>query len=343
MKRNLLSSLIIIALTASVLTGCDNNKDAQETAPSASAQSTDAATQTGKSQGKPTEAAAPEKDAEHVYAEKMSVYVECFNKLQPSINSSLSRYASWLKDFKQGPTGKEGNVYGTYGISKDSLTGCQTDMQRVVALTPALEPIDGIVAPYLASTVPLSNTINEIDEYYTQENYKDDAFAKGKVLHQALLKNIQAYEPVAETWHAAIEEINNKRQLTILKKMEESEGKTFGYYSLAVMISAKQIDRVIGEENFDADAMMQKVSELETLVAQLKESNKESRNAFFVNTASDYALKAKKYIRRVRDKVPYTEFEKGRLNSASGWTIESSYPAALKSYNDLVNGYNRLR
>ena len=109
------------------------------------------------------------------------------------------------------------------------------------------------------------------------------------------------------------------------------------------MISAKQIDRVIAEENFDAEAMMQKVSELETLVAQLKESNKESRNAFFVNTAGDYALKAKKYIRRVRDKVPYTEFEKGRLNSASGWTIESSYPAALKSYNDLVNGYNRLR
>lgn len=33
-----------------------------------------------------------------------------------------------------------------------------------------------------------------------------------------ILKNLEAFEPVAESYHAAIQEINDKRQLTELKK-----------------------------------------------------------------------------------------------------------------------------
>lgn len=90
------------------------------------------------------------------------------------------------------------------------------------------------------------------------ENYKDDAFAKGKALHQTLLKNIEDFKPVSEKYHEAIQEINDRRQLTQLKRIEEAEGKTFNYYSLAVMISAKQINKVISADTFDAEAMMKK-------------------------------------------------------------------------------------
>ncbi|MGG7377906.1 DUF3829 domain-containing protein, partial [Escherichia coli] len=48
------------------------------------------------------------------------------------------------------------------------------------------------------------------------------------------------------------------------KDIEEREGKTFHYYSLAVMISAKQINNLISQDKFDAEAAMKKVSELET-------------------------------------------------------------------------------
>ncbi len=146
-----------------------------------------------------------------------------------------------------------------------------------------------------------------MDKYYTQENYKDDAFAKGKTLHQTFLKNLEAFEPVAESYHAAIQEINDKRQLAELKNIEEREGKIFHYYSLAVMISAKQINNLISQEKFDVDAAMKKVSELETLVAQAKEADKGGMNFSFINSAGQYQLEAKKYVRRIRDKVPYSE------------------------------------
>ncbi|EBS5216339.1 DUF3829 domain-containing protein, partial [Salmonella enterica subsp. enterica serovar Enteritidis] len=176
------------------------------------------------------------------------------------------------------------------------------------------------------------------------ENYKDDAFAKGKALHQTLLKNIEDFKPVSEKYHEAIQEINDRRQLTQLKRIEEAEGKTFNYYSLAVMISAKQINKVISADTFDAEAMMKKVAELETMIAQLKEVNTDGRNSSFISSAADYQLQAKKYIRRIRDNVEYSDFEKKRVQDpATGWMVADSYPASLRSYNEMVDDYNRLR
>ena len=68
----------------------------------------------------------------------------CYNKLQIPVQRSLARYADWLKDFKQGPTGEERTVYGIYGISESNLAECEKGVKSAVALTPALQPIDGV-------------------------------------------------------------------------------------------------------------------------------------------------------------------------------------------------------
>ena len=254
-----------------------------------------------------------------------------------------------------------------------------------MALTPALQPIDGVAVSYIDAAVALGNTINEMDKYYTQENYKDDAFAKGKTLHQTFLKNLESFEaqykagrvvlndpkaPVEVVLsengsegviHALVyrkeiqpkcsrilscgdSEINDKRQLAELKNIEEREGKTFHYYSLAVMISAKQINNLISQDKFDAEAAMKKVSELETLVAQAKEADKGGMNFSFINSAGQYQLEAKKYVRRVRDKVPYSDWDKEQLQDAnSSWMVDDSFPRALREYNEMVDDYNSLR
>lgn len=220
MKRNLLSSAIIVAIMALGLTGCDDKKAETETPLPANSQPAAPAPE-----AKPTEAPVAKADAkpEHLRnrwsmnkrfsTKKMDVYIKCYNKLQIPVQRSLARYADWLKDFKQGPTGKESTVYGIYGISESNLAECEKGVKSAVALTPALQPIDGVAVSYIDAAVALGNTINEMDKYYTQENYKDDAFAKGKTLHQTFLKNLEAFEPVAESYHAAIQEINDKRQL----------------------------------------------------------------------------------------------------------------------------------
>ena len=342
MKRNLLASAIVIGIMALGMTGCDDKKAETQTPPPANSQS--AAPTAVKAEAKPETAAQPVVDAEAVYNETMNVYIKCYNKLQIPVQHSLARYVDWVKDFKQGPTGKESHVYGIYSISQSNLTECEKGIKSVVALTPALEPIDGVALNYINTAVALGNTINEMDKYYTQENYKDDAFAKGKTLHQVFVKNIEAFEPVAESYHAAIQEINDRRQLEELKNIEQREGKTFNYYSLAVMISAKQINKMISQENFDAEAAMKKVAELETLVAQAKEVSKDSMNSLFTGAADRYQLAAKKYVRRIRDKVPYSDWDKETLQDANtSWMVQDSYPQSLRAYNEMVGNYNRLR
>ena len=104
------------------------------------------------------------------------------------------------------------------------------------------------------------------------------------------------------------------------------------------MISAKQINNLISQDKFDAEAAMKKVSELETLVAQAKEADKSGMNFSFINSAGQYQLEAKKYVRRIRDKVPYSDWDKEQLQDAnSSWMAEDSFPRALCDYNEMVD------
>lgn len=57
------------------------------------------------------------------------------------------------------------------------------------------------------------------------------------------------------------------------------------------------------------------------MIAQLKEVNTDGRNSSFISSAADYQLQAKKYIRRIRDNVEYSDFEKKRVQDLQqdGW------------------------
>lgn len=52
--------------------------------------------------------------------------------------------------------------------------------KSAVALTPALQPIDGVAVSYIDAAVALGNTINEMDKYYTQKIIKTMRLRKGK-------------------------------------------------------------------------------------------------------------------------------------------------------------------
>ncbi len=73
------------------------------------------------------------------------------------------------------------------------------EMKQVAALTPAASlsllmalPLAILIAP------PPGNTINEMEKYYTCENYKDDAFAAAALHRISLLKNIEDFKPVSK-------------------------------------------------------------------------------------------------------------------------------------------------
>lgn len=61
-------------------------------------------------------------------------------------------------------------------------------------------------------------------------------------------------------------------------------------------------------------------------------------NFSFINSADQYQLEAKKYVRRVRDKVPYSDWDKEQLQDANtSWMVDDSFPRALREYNEMVD------
>lgn len=99
MKRNLLSSAIIVAIMALGLTGCDDKKAETETPPPANSQPAAPAPEApvAKAEAKPETPAQPVVDEQAVFDEKMDVYIKCYNKLQIPVQRSLARYVDWLK------------------------------------------------------------------------------------------------------------------------------------------------------------------------------------------------------------------------------------------------------
>ena len=88
MKRNLLSSAIIVAIMALGLTGCDDKKAETETPPPANSQPAAPAPEAkpaeapvAKAEVKPETPAQPVVDEQAVFDEKMDVYIKCYNKI----------------------------------------------------------------------------------------------------------------------------------------------------------------------------------------------------------------------------------------------------------------------
>ncbi len=79
MKRNLLSSAIIVAIMALGLTGCDDKKAETETPPPANSQPAAPAPEApvAKAEAKPETPAQPVVDEQAVFDEKMDVYIKC--------------------------------------------------------------------------------------------------------------------------------------------------------------------------------------------------------------------------------------------------------------------------
>jgi hypothetical protein len=61
----------------------------------------------------------------------------------------------------------------------------------------------------------------------------------------------------------------------------------------------------------------------------------------FVDNAKSFLTTGKQLMRRIRDKVPYSQGERMMLNPGSGWMVEGSPQRLLRDYNQLVDAYNR--
>lgn len=273
--------------------------------------------------------------------EKINAYVGCINRLSERSYDSRNRYFSWAK--KTGPTGKERIIYGTYTIYDTS--DCRKKVEAANALEPRDAELEGAASAYADAVSKLEPLLKEADDYYTQENYKDDRMAKGKALHPQLVAAWDAFASADKTLRAGVEAVNDKRAQARLAEIENKEGRKLRYHVEALMVHAKRVLRAADAEKPDVAAITQALSDYEAAVKAMEEASGKDGDAkvgsIFISAAKSYLTSAKQLMRRIRDKTPYSSGDRMMLQAGSGWMVEGSPPRLLRDYNQLIGGYNR--
>ena len=272
--------------------------------------------------------------------EKINAYVGCINRLSERSYESRARYFSWVG--KNGPTGKERIIYGTYTIYDTS--DCRKDVEKANALEPRDAELEAAASAYAEAVSKLEPLLKEADDYYSQQDYKDDRMAKGRALHPRLVAAWDAFAGADQKLRSGVEAINDKRAAERLAEIERNEGRKTRYHVEALMIHAKRVVRAQDRPKPDIAAVAQAVNEYESIVKALEQSSGadgDKIGSFFIGNAKSFLTTAKQLMRRMRDKVPYSTGDKMMLNAGGGWMVEGSPPRLLRDYNQLIESYNR--
>jgi hypothetical protein len=273
--------------------------------------------------------------------EKINAYIGCINRLSERSYDSRRRYFSWAA--QSGPTGKERIIYGLYTIY--DTTDCKRNVEKANALEPRDAALETSASNYAEAVGILEGLLKEADDYYTQENYKDDKMAKGRAMHPRLVAAWDAFAAADQKLRTGIDELQDAMTAQRIAEIERTDGIKDRYHVEAVMLSAKRLMRVQSAAKSDIVAITKALEDYEEILKATDayaEANKDSKiGSSFVSSAKSFLTTAKQLMRRVRDKVPYSQGDKMMLDAGGGWMVEGSPARLSRDYNQLVGSYNR--
>jgi hypothetical protein len=272
--------------------------------------------------------------------EKLNAYVGCINRLSARSYDSRQRYFSWVS--RNGPTGKERIIYGVYTIYDTS--DCRKAVEKANALEPRDATLEAAALAYAEAVGRLEPLLQEAEDYYKQENYKDDKMAKGRALHPRLIAAWDQFASADKALRDGVEAINDRRSAERLAAIETGEGRKARYHVEALMINAKRSKRALDAEKPDLAAVMAALNDYEGNVKALEQAASQDGakiDSFFMSNSKSYLTTAKQLMRRIRDKVPYSQGDKMMLSGGGGWMVEGSPARLLRDYNQLIDAYNR--
>ena len=271
-------------------------------------------------------------------SEKLNAYVGCINRLSERSYESRQRYFSWVS--KNGPTGKERIIYGTYTIY--DTEDCRKAVEKANGIEPRDAALETAASAYVEAVGVLEPLLKETAEYYSQEDYKDDRMAKGRALHPRLIAAWDAFAGADQALRTGVDTINDKRSLERVAAIEAAEGRKARYHVEMLMIQAKRVVRASDQAKPDVATITAALAEYEATVKALDQLGSEAKiDSFFISGAKSYLTSAKQFMRRIRDKVPLSQGDRMMINAGGGEMIEGTPQRLMRDYNSLIEAYNR--
>lgn len=269
---------------------------------------------------------------------KTNFYItDCYNRYSNRVIESHNRYASWVKNLDQGPTGKESIVYGLYDVNGDG-SECEKAVASAKALDPQIPELDEAADKYVAALKDVIEAIRGVYSYYEQEDYKDDHFAKGKVAHAGLMSAFKAFQAANDTFQSEVDKLEDDVSQKELARLNDA-GRRYEALVVESGIKAKKIKNYIQDHGFEqmkADDLSPLIDDFSATADALRDDKSKLAGSAYVHSCDEFTKAAKEMMRRVRDGERFSDSDRMLINSGAGWMVDGSPQKVIKAYNDLI-------
>jgi Protein of unknown function (DUF3829) len=278
-------------------------------------------------------------------SDKLQPYIKCINRLSERAYQSKDRYIGWAGK-ASAITAKPKNIIGLYEIYE--TTDCANGVEVANGEQPRHPDLEAAGTGYVKSVQELEAVLKSANEYYDQGNYKDDKMAKGRDLHPKLMAAFAGFGRADNALRGIVEQLNDAKHLADLAEIEKTVGRNAHYLVEALMIKAKHVVKAEGgdEKKFDLTKVTEMIGAYEASIKELEDYTAKNRGekvgSMLVSSSKTFLISAKELMRRVRDKVPYSEGDRMIMNQPNaGWMVQGSPARLSRDYNQLIETYNR--
>ena len=282
--------------------------------------------------------------------QKQDHYVKCFNGLEKSRKSALKRYFSWVKDPKGGPSGKERHVYGIYKIH--GLDACKNEVAAAATVqsdVKELQELEKVMGSYIVDVEKMVGLAKKMRQYYKDEDYKDDKFAKGRKLHMELLELLNKIGPAARKFSQLLDQSEDILTSKRMEYYKKKYGMKIRYLMMKTKVLAKQLVVVVQSEKDPAkvrkvlDQLIDVQSKLSAYVK--KNENHIKENVYHKRSIAMSTLK--RFVRGSRKLVTKGKLYARALKEASGDEkklkkfLKKAFSGGFNKGSQIFTVYNR--
>jgi hypothetical protein len=269
---------------------------------------------------------------------KLALYIDCVNELDPLVVDSREHYTRQLGENLQIDPARPPLI-----LPIQRTDACFEKLATARKQEPKLADVEAAAAGYEAALRKLAPLLVDADRYYTQNNYKDDAFAKGNALHPQILAAYKGFFEARAPLHDAIDKYNKEILAHSLERIEKKEGKSIRYYTRRVMNDASGLIDLAMDPGADPTKLRDAISAYTgvygEMVALADKSPAEKAKVKFFFTFAD---KGQNLVRDLKEMQRSVTAQLDKDKSKPVEISRDSRQAVLKSYNEMVEASNEL-
>lgn len=312
--------------------------------------------------------------------QKYNDFVYLINYITPHIRKEFASYATECGTNKEKRVrarveaalkisgGKNRKAYEeTYGFhlgiafDKDDILKLRKLCTEILSID-RFKHANKVIKQYQEDAITFMKLYSEDVEYFSMKDYTDDNFTKANKLHAPI---ITAFENVLKgdmALRVIVDEISDKQTRHRIQVLKENNEMLLYYVVNGQYLAKKLFEFSAHEENIkdlDAKEVRKKYDLLRTNYDAFKDYANTHENMFhdnpefkdYLEQLHDYLSDSKAFYINVKNKKPHHSTEEAEflkyIPAVARQSIESNTEGTisklLKSYNALVNQYNRLK